>query len=104
MDSFSDIPRAAERRRVLEMLERRQISAAQADDLMAALEGRSVPEEPRSSGHPLFSAEGAASVPGLASLVAGLARALAAVTAGLSAALGRLIGALARLSRRARVQ
>ncbi len=104
MDSLGEITQAAERRRVLEILERGQISAAEADELMAALEGRSAPEEPQSSGFPRFTVEGAASVPGLAALVAGLARALATATARLSMVLGRIIGAVARLSGRARVQ
>jgi hypothetical protein len=104
MDSFSDISQAAERRRILEMLERGQISAAEADEIMAALEGPSAPEGPQSSGSLRLSAEQPASVPGLVALVASLGRALATAIARLSMALGRVIGAVARLTGRAQPQ
>ncbi len=104
MDSLSETTQAAERRRVLEILERGRISAAEADELMAALEGRSTPEEPQSSGLPRFSAERPASVTALAALVAGLGRGLATAIARLSMALGRVIGAVARFSGRAGAQ
>jgi hypothetical protein len=101
MDGFNDTTRAGERRRVLEMLQRGQISAAEADELMGALEGCSVPEEPPPD--PLRPSAGRpASVPGLVAVVASLARTLAMVAGRLSMVLGRVVGAVARLSGRVR--
>lgn len=102
MDSFSDSARAAERRRVLEMLERGQISAAEADELMAALEGRSVNQELEPGVSLRFSGEEVASIPGLLAAMTSVARALARTIAHLSIALGRAAGAVARMSERAR--
>ena len=100
MDSFSEITRADERRRVLEILQRGQISAAEADEVMAALEGRSATQAPPPSCS-RFSREGSTSVPGLVAVVGGLARALARAIAWLTLALGRVIGVVGRLSGRA---
>jgi hypothetical protein len=101
MDSFSEITRADERRRVLEILQRGQISAAEADEVMAALEGRSATQAPPPPSRSRFSREESTSVPGLAAVVGGLARALARVIAGLALALGRVIGVVGRLWGRA---
>lgn len=106
---MSDITPADERRQVLEMLERGQISAAEADEVMAALEGRSAAEELRaqrplrpSAERPPCLPDRRASVPALVAVVAGLAGAVARAIAGLCIALGRVVGAVARLSGRAR--
>ena len=109
MDSSNEAGREGERRRVLEMLQRRQISAAEADELLAALEGRSAVEEsqPPSAAsqaavqRPHRAADGGASLAGRPAVAVGLARALAKTVAGLSIALGRVVGALARLFGRA---
>ena len=109
MDSSNEAGREGERRRVLEMLQRRQISAAEADELLAALEGRSAVEEsqPPSAAsqaavqRPHRAADGRASISGRTAVAVGLARALAKTVAGLSIALGRVVGALARLFGRA---
>ncbi len=86
----------------MEMLERGQISAAEADELMVALEGRSVNEEPAPGTSLHFSGEEMASIPGLLAALTSVARALARTIAHLSIALGKAVGAVARVSERAR--
>jgi len=104
MDDSRQPNPADERRRVLEMLEQGQISAAEADDLLAALEGRSTMEGPRSPVSPRPVAEPPASIRGLPAVVVSLARALAGTIARLSIILGRVISTLARLSGRSQAQ
>ena len=109
MDSSNEAGREGERRRVLAMLQRGQISAAEADELLAALEGRSAVEEsqpPSAASQPVAqrrrrAADGQASMSGRTAVAVGLARALAKTVAGLSIALGRVVGTLARLFGRA---
>jgi hypothetical protein len=100
MDDSNERNPADERRRVLETLERGQISSAEAEDLLAALEGRSTTEERRSPASPRPVAGRPPSIRGLPAGVVSLARALAGTIARLSIILGGVIGTLARLSGR----
>jgi hypothetical protein len=104
MDDLRQPNPADERRRVLEMLERGQISAGEADDLLTALEGRSTTEEPRAPAYPWPIAGRPASIRGLPAVVVSLARALAGTIARLSIILGGVISTLARLSGRSQAQ
>jgi hypothetical protein len=104
MEGSSEASREDERRRVLEMLERGQISAAEADELLVALEGRSTGNEFQPSGASQPLVQRPPSISGRAAVVVGLARALAKTIAGLSIALGKVVGALARLWGRVQIQ
>jgi len=102
MDSASEAGREDERRRVLEMLEQGRISAAEAAELIAALDAPSAAQA--SSPPPGPAAGRRPPVPRSWRVAAGLARALARATTRLAFVLAGFVGAVARLSRRARLQ
>jgi hypothetical protein len=104
MDDASEVSRDEERRRVLEMLEQGKISAAEADELLAALQGGSAANGPQRpvSAHILARPQG--SVSGLPAVAVSLARVLAKTIGHLSIALGRVVGTLARLFGRAQAE
>jgi len=105
MDGSNEEGREGEMRRVLEMLQEGQISAAEADELLAALEGRAVAEEselaaksqPAVQRSPRPRDGGQDSISGRAAVAVGLARVLAKTIGRLSIALGRVVGTLSRL-------
>ena len=109
MNGSNEAGREGERRRVLEMLQERQISAAEADELLAALKGRAAAEEslpPSAASQPAVQRpprldDGQDSISGRAAVAVGLARVLAKTIGRLSIALGRVVGTLARLFGRA---
>ena len=103
MDDSNEV-RRDEKRRVLEMLEQGRISAAEADELLAALQGGSAADgrQPPASAQTLARRPG--SVSGLPAVAVVMARVLARTIGRLSIALGRVVGTLARLFGRAQTE
>jgi hypothetical protein len=102
MDDAGEVRRDEERRRVLAMLEQGKISAAEADELLAALQGGSAADGPQPAASAPTLARRPGSVSGLPALAVVMARVLARTIGRLSFALGRVAGTLARLFGRAR--
>jgi len=93
-----------ERRRILEMLEQGKISAAEADELLAALQPDSAADGPRRPTSAQTLAQRQGSVSSLPAVAVSLARVLAKTIGRLSFVLGRVAGTLARLFGRAQTQ
>jgi hypothetical protein len=93
-----------DRRRILEMLERGKISAAEADELLTALQGGSTADGPLRPASARTIARRQGSVSGLPAVAVSLARVLAKTIGRLSIALGRVVGTLARLFGRAQAE
>jgi len=97
MDDASQVSRDEERRRVLEMLEQGKISAAEAEELLAVLQGESAGDTPQPPASAPALARRPASVSGFPALAVVMARVLAKTIGRLSITLGRVVGTLARL-------
>ena len=101
MDDANLVSRAEERRRVLAMLEQGKISAAEASELLAALQGDLAADGPQPSASAQTLARRPGSVSGLPAVAVVMARVLAKTIGRLSFVLGRVAGTLARLFGRA---
>jgi hypothetical protein len=86
------------------MLGQGKISAAEADELLAALQGDSAAGDVRSSAARQPAARRGASVSGFPALAVVVARVLAKTIGRLSITLGRVVGTMARLFGRARAE
>ena len=104
MDDASEVSRDEERRRVLEMLEQGRISAAEADELLAALQGGSAADGPQRPTSAQTTARRPGSVSGFPAVAVVMARVLARTIGRLSFVLGRVAGTLARLFGRAQTE
>jgi hypothetical protein len=105
MDEASEVSRDEERRRILEMLEQGKISAAEADELLAALQGDSAAEGPQPPGSARTRLPGGrAPASGLPIVAVRLARVLARTIGRVSFVIGRVAGTLARLFGRAQTE
>jgi hypothetical protein len=103
MDDSNEV-RGDEKRRVLEMLEQGRISAAEADELLAALQGGSAADGPQPPASAQTLARRPGSVSGLPAVAVSLARVLARTIGRLSFVLGGVLGTLARLFGRAQTE
>ena len=97
MDDVNLASREEERRRVLDMLEQGKISAGEADELLAALEGDSPAAVVRPSVIPRPRVRRGPPAFGLLALVVVIARVLARTIGRVSFVVGRAAGVLARL-------
>jgi len=104
MDSSNEAGREGERRRVLEMLQEGQISAAEADELLAALQGDSAEDGLQRPTSAQTLARRPGSVSGFPAVAVVMARVLARTIGRLSFVLGRVAGTLARLFGRAQTE
>jgi hypothetical protein len=103
MDDSNEV-RGDEKRRVLEMLEQGRISAAEADELLVALQSDSAADGPQPAASAQTLARRPGSVSGLPAVAVVIARVLAKTIGRLSFAFGRVVGTLAGLFGRARTE
>lgn len=101
MDDASVASREGERRRVLDMLEQGKISAAEAEELLAALRPGSAADGPSPPATAPIIDRRRGSLSGLPAVAVVMARALARTIGRVSFVLGRVAGTVARLFGRA---